>query len=125
MIEPVAPDERIATLDALRGAALYGVLLVNLVQAFRISLFAYLTRFHTDSAALDHYLTQSLVGIAIFYAIGLGAMNRLGSAAGAALATAIFALQTWLSTSWLRRHRFGPIEWLWRRLAYGATRAAR
>lgn len=39
MIPAVAPDDRIESIDAIRGIALFGVLLVNLVTEFRVSLF--------------------------------------------------------------------------------------
>src|ERR1700744_6162418 len=36
---PVRPDHRIAVIDVLRGAVLFGVLSVNLITEFRVSLF--------------------------------------------------------------------------------------
>jgi len=33
----------------------------------------------------------------------------------------IYALQVPLSRWWLSMHRYGPMEWLWRRLTYGPT----
>jgi len=36
---PMPPGERIATLDALRGLALLGVLVINLETTFRVSIF--------------------------------------------------------------------------------------
>ena len=36
----VPPDERIAPIDILRGLALFGVLAVNVVTEFRVSIFA-------------------------------------------------------------------------------------
>ncbi len=38
-VAPVAPDERIHALDALRGLALFGVLAINLETEFRVSIF--------------------------------------------------------------------------------------
>src|SRR5262245_15345143 len=46
-MRPVCSDERIAALDALRGAALFGVLIVNLLVGFRVSLFESIFTFHT------------------------------------------------------------------------------
>jgi uncharacterized protein len=46
-------------------------------------------------------------------------MNQIGSAGGVLVATAIFAAQVMVSTAWLARRRFGPVEALWRRLSYG------
>ena len=44
---PTEPDERIESLDALRGLALFGVLMVNLQTQFRVSLFRFYSTFHT------------------------------------------------------------------------------
>ncbi|HSY38844.1 MAG TPA: DUF418 domain-containing protein, partial [Polyangia bacterium] len=44
---PTEPDERIESLDALRGLALFGVLMVNLQTQFRVSLFRFYYIFHT------------------------------------------------------------------------------
>jgi uncharacterized protein len=46
-MRPVAATERIVALDLLRGAALLGVLLINLDSGFRGSLFAHILKFHT------------------------------------------------------------------------------
>ena len=70
--------------------------------------------------ALTNYLFQSLVGSLVFYGYGLAMWGRLGPAAMAALALGVFALQVVASRWWLARFRFGPVEWLWRWLTYGA-----
>lgn len=44
---PTEPNERLESLDALRGLALFGVLMVNLQTEFRVSLFTFYSRFHT------------------------------------------------------------------------------
>ena len=36
---PINPTERIDAIDALRGVALFGVLAMNLVMGFRVSIF--------------------------------------------------------------------------------------
>jgi uncharacterized protein len=36
-----------------------------------------------------------------------------------AIASVLFSLQMGASVWWLRRYRFGPMEWLWRSAAYG------
>lgn len=68
--------------------------------------------------ALSNYLLQSLICTTIFYGYGLGWFGRVGPAAGAALAVAIYAVQVPLSVWWVRRFQFGPVEWLWRSLTY-------
>ena len=55
MLEAATPSaERIENVDVLRGMALLGVLLVNAVTLFRMSLFLYLELFHADSGVLNH-----------------------------------------------------------------------
>ena len=69
--------------------------------------------------ALTNYLSQTLLGIAIFYGIGLGFFARLTPAEICGVAVAIFALQILWSRLWLARREQGPMEALWRRLTYG------
>jgi uncharacterized protein len=68
--------------------------------------------------ALTNYLLQSLICTTIFYSYGLGLFGQVGPAAGVLLSVAIYTLQIALSRWWLRRFRFGPMEWLWRSLTY-------
>jgi uncharacterized protein len=69
--------------------------------------------------ALTSYVSQTLMGIGLFYGLGLGLWGKVGLAQGTALALAIFAAQGVASALWLRRFCFGPLEWLWRRATYG------
>lgn len=68
--------------------------------------------------ALSNYIGQAVIGTAIFYSWGLGLYGRLGPAWFLLMTIAIFALEAWLSSLWLRRFRFGPLEWIWRSLTY-------
>jgi uncharacterized protein len=70
--------------------------------------------------AFTNYIAQSLVADGIFYGWGLGQFGKLDAPTVLALAVAIYAAQAWLSGWWLRRYRFGPLEWLWRTLTYDA-----
>jgi uncharacterized protein len=69
--------------------------------------------------ALTNYLTQSIVLGFVFYGYGLGLFGRIGPAAGVGMAVAFYGAQLAFSLVWLRRYRFGPVEWLWRSLTYG------
>jgi uncharacterized protein len=75
--------------------------------------------------ALSNYLLQSVICSLLFYGFGLGLYDKLGSAAGALLAVAIFAAQIELSRAWFTRFQFGPVEWLWRSLTYGRSQPMR
>ncbi|MBM4168133.1 MAG: DUF418 domain-containing protein [Ignavibacteria bacterium] len=68
--------------------------------------------------AISNYLLQSVICTLIFYNYGLGFYGEVGPAAGLVLTVAIFSLQIVLSRWWIRRYRFGPVEWLWRSLTY-------
>jgi uncharacterized protein len=68
--------------------------------------------------ALSNYLLQSLVCTWVFYGYGLGYFEQLPRAWQVPFAVLLFAAQVSLSHAWLRRYRFGPMEWLWRSATY-------
>jgi uncharacterized protein len=70
--------------------------------------------------ALTNYLTQSLICSLIFYGFGFGLFDRIGAAAGAGLAIAIYLAQCIASHFWLQSFRFGPFERIWRAFTYGS-----
>lgn len=69
--------------------------------------------------ALTNYLAHTVVGIAVFYGIGLGLMGRVSLLIAFGIALGMFAAQLVLSRWWLAHHAQGPVEALWRRLTYG------
>ncbi len=75
--------------------------------------------------ALSNYLLHTLILLSIFHNFGLGLFGQIGPAVGVALAFLIFPLQVLLSMWWIRRFRFGPVEWLWRTLTYGKLQPMR
>jgi uncharacterized protein len=75
--------------------------------------------------ALTNYLAQSLVGIALFYGVGLGWGGHVGPTLIVPLAVLVFAVQVQVSAFWLRHFRYGPAEWLWRSLTYGQRQPMR
>jgi uncharacterized protein len=68
--------------------------------------------------ALTSYLTQSIVLGFLFYGYGLGRFGSLGEAHTMMIVCAIYVTQAILANAWLRRYRFGPIEWIWRSITY-------
>jgi uncharacterized protein len=75
--------------------------------------------------ALTHYLAQSVVGIFVFYGIGLGVGPETGAVGWLLAWVGIFGAQILFSHWWLARFRYGPCEWLWRSLTYGAPQPMR
>lgn len=64
--------------------------------------------------ALTNYLAQSLVGLLLFTGIGLGLAGRFSPPQLLLTVLVVFAVQAALSAWWLRRHRYGPAEYLLR-----------
>jgi uncharacterized protein len=70
--------------------------------------------------AFSNYVMQSILFGWIFFGYGLGLFGQLGAAAAFVLGLAVYCLQVMTSSWWIRRYRFGPVEWLWRTLMYSA-----
>ena len=68
--------------------------------------------------ALTNYIGQSVVGVLIFYGIGLGLGSNVGLIYGEIIALTVFIFQIAFSVAWLQCFRFGPLEWIWRCLTY-------
>ena len=71
--------------------------------------------------ACTNYLFQSVFGILIFYGVGFGLGGRLDLLQTELVALGVYAFQAGFSTLWMRRFRFGPVEWIWRMLTYGTV----
>jgi uncharacterized protein len=75
--------------------------------------------------AFTNYLAQSVIFGWIFYGYGLGLFGRLGVASALAIGVGVYIGQVFFSAWWLRRYRYGPVEWLWRTLMYGVAQPMR
>ena len=69
--------------------------------------------------ALTDYLMQSVLCTLFFYHYTTGLYGRIGPAIGLAPTVILYGAQVVFSNWWLKRYRFGPMEWLWRGLTYG------
>jgi uncharacterized protein len=75
--------------------------------------------------ALTDYLMQSVVCTLFFYHYTTGLYGRIGSAVGLVPTVLLYGAQVVFSNWWLKRYRFGPMEWLWRGMTYGKFPAMR
>ena len=69
--------------------------------------------------AFTNYLLQSVVATTVFYGHGLGLFGAVSRAEALGMVVAFWAIEILVSVAWLRRYRFGPVEWVWRTLTYG------
>lgn len=69
--------------------------------------------------ALTNYIGQSVIGMLLFYGIGLGFGASIGLFCTECVVAAVFLFQVAFSRIWLHFFQFGPLEWLWRMLTYG------
>ena len=107
----------LATAPLLAGA--YVAIALALFERLRDGgLYALLA--DTGRMALSNYLLQSAVCAWLFLAYGARLMGSVSPLGALALAAAIFCLQLPLSRWWLRRHAYGPVEWLLRALTIAA-----
>ena len=68
--------------------------------------------------ALTNYLMHSIICVTLSYGFGFGLWWQIGASKALAIAAAIIVVQIPLSALWLSHFRFGPVEWVWRRLTY-------
>jgi uncharacterized protein len=75
--------------------------------------------------ALTNYLLESVLCTLFFYNYTTGLYGRVGPAMALIPTVVLFAAQIVFSNWWLKRYRFGPMEWLWRGMTYGKFPAMR
>ena len=75
--------------------------------------------------ALTNYLSQTLICTFVFYGWGLGKFGAVDRKDQLLLVMVIWMVQILFSTTWMKRFRFGPFEWLWRSMTYGARQPLR
>lgn len=67
---------------------------------------------------LTNYIMQSLIGSAFFYNWGLGLHNKLGVTYSFLLGIVLFLLQYSFSCWWMKNHKHGPLEYIWKKLTW-------
>jgi len=71
--------------------------------------------------ALSNYLFQTGISIIIFYGFGFNLNGKFGFTYMMLLGLGVFITQSIMSKIWLNNFRYGPMEWLWRKLTYGTS----
>ncbi|NDV57367.1 DUF418 domain-containing protein [Bacteroides sp. 519] len=107
-------------LKSLSNIAFTGILFAGIILVY------YLTRFKSvlhqlapyGRMSLTNYLSQSLIGGFLFYNWGLGLYQYTGITACFLMGVAVFFLQFLFCRWWIRSHRQGPLEWLWKKATW-------
>lgn len=68
--------------------------------------------------ALTSYLSQTLIGIILFYGVGFNLMGEVNPWICLLMTIPVFVMQIIFSRWWLSNYTYGPVEWLWRSLTY-------
>lgn len=75
--------------------------------------------------AATNYLLQSVICIWIYYSFGGGLYGYASPTMYVLIWLMVFAIQLTVSTWWMSHFRFGPVEWIWRKLTYGKAYAVK
>lgn len=110
----------ILILKSLSNLAFTGILFAGVILVY------YLTKFKNvlhllapyGRMSLTNYLSQSLIGGFLFYNWGLGLYKYTGITVCFLMGIGIFLIQFFFCHWWLRSHRHGPLEWLWKKATW-------
>lgn len=100
---------------ALTGILFAGVILVYYLTKLRCVLHQLAPY---GRMSLTNYLSQSLIGGFLFYNWGLGLYQYTGITVCFLMGIGVFFLQYFFCHWWLRTHRQGPLEWLWKKATW-------
>ena len=68
--------------------------------------------------SLTNYIFQSIIGVTVYYHYGFDLFDKVGATVSVFIAFGIFTLQLIFSQWWLKTHRQGPLEYVWKRLTW-------
>ena len=68
--------------------------------------------------SLTNYITQSIIGVTLFYHFGLGLYQYCGATLSLLVGLAVVTVQVCWSRRWLASHAQGPVEALWKKLTW-------
>ncbi|MRH44188.1 DUF418 domain-containing protein [Aquibacillus halophilus] len=109
------------TQDTIGGSASALFYLTSITLAFQKDFLAKLLKPFTyvGRMSLSNYLSQSIICFILFYSVGFGFYGQVSPIGSVAIVVVVYSIQVVVSKIWISNYRFGPMEWLWRRLMYG------
>lgn len=104
-------------LGSLCVSAAYIGFILYIFQKIRNSkIFTYLAQ--VGRTALSNYLFQTLLCTLVFYGQGFALFARVERKYQIIIVILVWFVQIIVTHIWLKYYKFGPMEWLWRSLAY-------
>lgn len=64
--------------------------------------------------SLTAYVTQALFWVPLYYGFGFALHDKLGATVSVLVGLPFLAVHIAVANGWLRRFRYGPLEWFWR-----------
>ncbi|GGM25172.1 hypothetical protein GCM10011351_08570 [Paraliobacillus quinghaiensis] len=106
--------------DTIGGSASAIFYLTSITLIYRSSIGEKLFQPFTyvGKMSLSNYIFQSVVCFILFYSVGFGLYGSISPLGSIGIVFAVYLGQIFLSRIYMERYRFGPLEWLWRRLMY-------
>ncbi|MDR2918705.1 MAG: DUF418 domain-containing protein [Tannerella sp.] len=104
-------------LKSLSNIAITGILFAGVILVYYLTKFKYILSQLAPYGRMSatNYLSQSLIGGFLFYNWGLGLYKYTGITVCFLMGIGMFFIQLFFSHWWLRSHRQGPLEWLWKK----------
>ena len=107
-------------LKSLSNIAFTGILFAGIILVYyltKVKRILHQLAFY-GRMSLTNYLSQSLVGAFLFYNWGLGLYRHTGITVCFLIGIGVFSLQYFFCRWWLRSHRQGTLEWLWKKATW-------
>ncbi|QHT46005.1 DUF418 domain-containing protein [Bacillus sp. SB49] len=107
--------------DSIGGSASAIFYILSITLLFRTEFGAKIARPLTwvGRMSLSNYILQSLLSFVLFYSVGFGLYGTVPPFGSALIVVAFFIIQIFLSRAWMKKFRYGPLEWVWRTGTYG------
>lgn len=105
----------------ISGALFYGT---SLILLYRHAVFKKIVAplRYSGKMALTNYLLQTICFTTLMYGYGAGLHGKMPYWAYFPIAFVFYVVQIGFSKWWLSYHKFGPMEWVWRRFTYWQSR---
>lgn len=100
--------------------AFTAILVSTFVILYQSNIFKKMTnglRFY-GRMSLTNYVSQSIIGSIIFFPYAFGLASVLGIAWSLGVGILVMLVQVWFCKLWLKRHKQGPLEYLWHRATW-------